>query len=104
MHRQAARPHGRALAPSSPAHPPAWPRTACSALERVQPRAVSYEEQVTVMREQLSELYEAQEEWSKAAHALAGIDLDSGGWGSNGILDDTPGRRPGRWLVSTWTV
>jgi COP9 signalosome complex subunit 4 len=44
----------------------------------VQPRAVSYEEQVTVIREQLSELYEAQEEWSKAAHALAGIDLDSG--------------------------
>lgn len=31
-----------------------------------------------VIREQLAELYEAAEEWSKAAHALAGIDLDSG--------------------------
>lgn len=51
----------------------------CSALDKVQPRAVSYEEQVTLLREQLSELYVLQEEWSKAAHALAGIDLDSGG-------------------------
>ncbi|PRW20786.1 COP9 signalosome complex subunit 4 [Chlorella sorokiniana] len=48
------------------------------ALERVQPRAVSYEEQVSAIREQLAALYESQEEWSKAAHALAGIDLDSG--------------------------
>ena len=106
---------------------------ACSALDKVQPRAVSYEEQVAAIREQLAALYEsqvgalcgvmlrcvssctgvactvgcpalsqerrmlpmccllyihphsaptlaglAQEEWSKAAHALAGIDLDSG--------------------------
>jgi hypothetical protein len=50
----------------------------CSALEKVQPRAVSYEEQVSAVREQLAALYEGQEEWSKAAHALAGIDLDSG--------------------------
>ncbi|KAI3437752.1 hypothetical protein D9Q98_000200 [Chlorella vulgaris] len=48
------------------------------ALEKVQPRAVSYEEQVSAIREQLSALYEQQEEWSKAAHTLAGIDLDSG--------------------------
>lgn len=34
--------------------------------------------QVSAIREQLAALYEAQEEWSKAAHALAGIDLDSG--------------------------
>lgn len=34
--------------------------------------------QVAAIREQLAALYEAQEEWSKAAHALAGIDLDSG--------------------------
>jgi COP9 signalosome complex subunit 4 len=44
----------------------------------VQPRAVSYEEQVSAIREQLAALYEGQEEWSKAAQALAGIDLDSG--------------------------
>eukprot|EP00887_Chlorella_sp_A99_P001820 scaffold19.g1820.t1 len=47
-------------------------------LEKVQPRAVSYEEQVMLIREQLSEVYQQQEEWSKAAQALAGIDLDSG--------------------------
>lgn len=31
-----------------------------------------------LIREQLSEVYQQQEEWSKAAQALAGIDLDSG--------------------------
>jgi COP9 signalosome complex subunit 4 len=51
---------------------------ACSALERVQPRAVSYEEPAAAIREQLSALYQSQEEWSAAARALAGIDLDSG--------------------------
>lgn len=44
----------------------------------MQPRAVSYEEQVGALREQLAALYEAREEWSKAAQSLAGIDLDSG--------------------------
>jgi COP9 signalosome complex subunit 4 len=39
---------------------------------------VSYEEQVSAIREQLAAVYEAAEEWSKAAQALAGIDLDSG--------------------------
>ncbi|EFN55852.1 hypothetical protein CHLNCDRAFT_48784 [Chlorella variabilis] len=48
------------------------------ALDKVHPRAVSYEEQVSAIREQLAAVYEAQEEWSKAAQALAGIDLDSG--------------------------
>lgn len=65
----------------SPPKPPAAPpsaRSLRSALEKVQPRAVSYEEQVSAIREQLAALYEQQEEWSKAAHALAGIDLDSG--------------------------
>lgn len=58
--------------------PDAQQAVATYALEKVQPRAVSYEEQVSAIREQLAALYEAQEEWSKAAHALAGIDLDSG--------------------------
>lgn len=39
---------------------------------------VSYEEQVTAIREQLAELLEEEEDWAKAAKVLAGIDLDSG--------------------------
>ena len=39
---------------------------------------MSYEECVAVVREALAALYEKEEEWSKAAQALAGIDLDSG--------------------------
>lgn len=39
---------------------------------------VSYEEQVTTIREQLAELLEDEEDWAKAAKVLAGIDLDSG--------------------------
>ena len=60
----------------------------------MQPRAVSYEEQVGALREQLAALYERREEWSKAAQALAGIDLDSGmrlldagGWAAGGDLE-----------------
>lgn len=49
-----------------------------SALDKISPRAVSYEEQSAAVREQLATVYEAQEEWSRAARALAGIDLDSG--------------------------
>ena len=50
----------------------------CSALERVQPRVVSYEEQVTTMREGLADCYEAEDNWAEAAKTLAMIDLDSG--------------------------
>ena len=39
---------------------------------------VSYEEQATAIREQLAKLLEDEEEWTKAAQTLAGIDLDSG--------------------------
>eukprot|EP00850_Spirogloea_muscicola_P017497 SM000151S01485 [mRNA] locus=s151:152962:156458:+ [translate_table: standard] len=55
------------------------------ALAQIQPRVVSFEEQVALMREGLAELYEDEEEWSKAAQMLGGIDLDSGLRG----LDDT---------------
>jgi COP9 signalosome complex subunit 4 len=51
--------------------------SATYALERLQPRAVSYEEQATILREALSSLYESSEDWNKAAQALSGIDLDS---------------------------
>ncbi len=53
-------------------------RCICSLLDKIQPRVVSYEEQVTTVREHLASLLEQEEEWSKAAQTLAGIDLDSG--------------------------
>ncbi|KAK3234883.1 hypothetical protein CYMTET_54889 [Cymbomonas tetramitiformis] len=48
------------------------------ALEKIQPRMVSFEEQVTKVRENLASVYEREEAWAKAAQVLAGIDLDSG--------------------------
>uniref|UniRef100_A0A7S4BDF1 COP9 signalosome complex subunit 4 n=1 Tax=Chrysotila carterae TaxID=13221 RepID=A0A7S4BDF1_CHRCT len=47
-------------------------------LERSAARAVSFEEQVSSIRESLSKVYEEEEDWSKAAKMLAGIPLDSG--------------------------
>ncbi|XP_068654672.1 COP9 signalosome complex subunit 4 [Aristolochia californica] len=55
------------------------------ALTQIQPRVVSFEEQVLVIREKLAELYESEQQWSKAAQMLSGIDLDSG----IRMLDDT---------------
>ena len=34
--------------------------------------------QALIIREKLAELYESEQEWSKAAQMLSGIDLDSG--------------------------
>jgi COP9 signalosome complex subunit 4 len=47
-------------------------------LATVQPRIVSYEEQVNSLRFQLADLLEQEEEWSDAARVLMGISLDSG--------------------------
>ncbi|GLB33845.1 putative PCI domain containing protein [Lyophyllum shimeji] len=47
-------------------------------LTTVQPRIVSYEEQVNTLRFQLADLLEEEEEWSEAARVLMGISLDSG--------------------------
>ncbi|KJA30241.1 hypothetical protein HYPSUDRAFT_50595 [Hypholoma sublateritium FD-334 SS-4] len=47
-------------------------------LETVQPRIVSYEEQVNSLRFQLADLLEGEEDWSDAARVLMGISLDSG--------------------------
>lgn len=47
-------------------------------LERLQPRVVSFEDSVTLIRENLADVLEKEEDWSKAAQILAGIDLDSG--------------------------
>ena len=54
-------------------------------LERIAPRAASFEEQASTIRERLAEVYEAEEDWSAAAKMLAGIPLDSG----IRVLDDT---------------
>ncbi|KAJ3515114.1 hypothetical protein NLJ89_g1964 [Agrocybe chaxingu] len=47
-------------------------------LATVQPRIVSYEEQVNSLRFQLADILEEEEEWSDAARVLMGISLDSG--------------------------
>ncbi|KAK4794046.1 hypothetical protein SAY86_012040 [Trapa natans] len=43
------------------------------ALAQIQPRVVSFEEQVLVIRETLAELYESEQQWSKAAQMLSVI-------------------------------
>ncbi|XP_054789593.1 COP9 signalosome complex subunit 4-like [Prosopis cineraria] len=58
--------------------PEAQKEIAHYALAEIQPRVVSFEEQVLIIREKLAELYESEQEWSKAAQMLSGIDLDSG--------------------------
>ena len=52
--------------------------TADFALEKMSPRVVSFEEQVSVLREGLAAVYQNISSWSAAAKVLAGIDLDSG--------------------------
>nr|VWO97753.1 N/A [Ganoderma boninense] len=47
-------------------------------LELIQPRIVTYEEQVNILRFQLADIYEEEEQWSEAARVLMGISLDSG--------------------------
>ena len=47
-------------------------------LARIQPRLVSFEEQVRALREDLATRYAREEHWTRAAEVLAGIDLDSG--------------------------
>ncbi|KAF8024352.1 hypothetical protein BT93_F1516 [Corymbia citriodora subsp. variegata] len=54
-------------------------------LAQIQPRVVSFEEQVLIIREKLAELYESEQQWSKAAQMLSGIDLDS----AMRMIDDT---------------
>ncbi|KAF9453067.1 hypothetical protein P691DRAFT_720570 [Macrolepiota fuliginosa MF-IS2] len=47
-------------------------------LETVQPRIVSYEEQVNGLKFQLADLFEQEEEWSDAARVLMSTSLESG--------------------------
>ncbi|KAK0556828.1 hypothetical protein OC846_000855 [Tilletia horrida] len=48
------------------------------ALERLQPKILSFEEQATQLRILLSSILESEHDWIKAAQALQGISLDGG--------------------------
>jgi COP9 signalosome complex subunit 4 len=48
------------------------------ALEKVHPRAVSFEEQAAAIREKLADIYEAEGDHRAAARSLQGITLESG--------------------------
>uniref|UniRef100_X1ZGW4 COP9 signalosome complex subunit 4 n=1 Tax=Capitella teleta TaxID=283909 RepID=X1ZGW4_CAPTE len=46
-------------------------------LEKIQPRAISFEEQVASIRQYLATLYEQQQKWKEAADVLVGIPLET---------------------------
>ena len=46
-------------------------------LEKIQPRAISFEDQVTSYRQFMSEIYENELDWKKAANMLSGIPLET---------------------------
>eukprot|EP01117_Protostelium_nocturnum_P008432 TRINITY_DN3016_c0_g1_i2.p1 TRINITY_DN3016_c0_g1~~TRINITY_DN3016_c0_g1_i2.p1 ORF type:complete len:259 (+),score=96.31 TRINITY_DN3016_c0_g1_i2:734-1510(+) len=48
------------------------------ALEKTQPRVVAFEEQVSIIRLDLAQVYEDQEDWIEAAKVLIAIPLESG--------------------------
>lgn len=47
-------------------------------LDRVQPRVISFEEQVATIRQHLASIYERQEQWREAANVLGLIPLETG--------------------------
>lgn len=47
-------------------------------LDKVQPRVISFEEQVANIRQHLSQIYEREENWKEAANVLVGIPLETG--------------------------
>lgn len=47
-------------------------------LEVVQPRVISFEEQVAFIRQHLAEIYEREQNWKEAANVLVGIPLETG--------------------------
>jgi len=53
------------------------------ALEKIQPRAVAFEEQISVIRLNLAEVYEEEEDWRESANTLIKIPLE----GSGRVLD-----------------
>lgn len=48
------------------------------ALDKIQPRAISFEDQVTLYRQFLSEIYEKEGDFREAARILSGIPLETG--------------------------
>ncbi|XP_026472790.1 COP9 signalosome complex subunit 4 isoform X2 [Ctenocephalides felis] len=48
------------------------------ALDRVQPRVISFEEQVSSIRQHLADIYERNQNWKCAANVLVGIPLETG--------------------------
>ena len=47
-------------------------------LEVVQPRVISFEEQVGCIRQHLADIYEREHNWRQAAQVLVGIPLETG--------------------------
>lgn len=47
-------------------------------LDKVQPRVISFEEQVASIRQHLALIYERQQNWHEAANVLVGIPLETG--------------------------
>jgi len=47
------------------------------ALDKIQPRGISFEDQVTNYRQYLSEIYEREGDFKKAANILSGIPLET---------------------------
>ncbi|XP_053964500.1 COP9 signalosome complex subunit 4 [Anastrepha obliqua] len=47
-------------------------------LEKVQPRVISFEEQVAGIRQHLADIYERNQQWRDAANVLVGIPLETG--------------------------
>ncbi|XP_015784297.1 COP9 signalosome complex subunit 4 [Tetranychus urticae] len=47
-------------------------------LDKVQPRVISFEEQVAAIRQHLAGIYEKEEQWKEAANVLVGIPLETG--------------------------
>jgi COP9 signalosome complex subunit 4 len=47
-------------------------------LEVVQPRVISFEDQVGAIRQHLADIYEREQNWSQAAQVLVGIPLETG--------------------------
>lgn len=48
------------------------------AIEKIQPRVVAFEDQISVIREDLSKVFEDNEQYVEAAKILMGIPLESG--------------------------
>jgi COP9 signalosome complex subunit 4 len=45
---------------------------------KVQPRVISFEEQVASIRQHLADIYEREQSWKEAANVLVGIPLETG--------------------------